>query len=73
MLAQDDKAQFVTAMQKEIDDHKKRDHWDLVLCSSMPKEMKTIMAIWLFKRKRFLDGTLNKHKARLCAHGGQQQ
>ena len=37
MLAQDDKAHFVTAMQKEIDNHKKRDHWDLVLCSSMPK------------------------------------
>jgi len=26
-----------------------------------------------FKRKRFPDGQLNKHKARLCAHGGQQQ
>ena len=35
--------------------------------------MTTIMAIWSFKRKRFPDGTLNKHKARLCAHGGQQQ
>ena len=31
------------------------------------------MAIWSFKRKRYPDGTLNKHKARLCAHGGQQQ
>ena len=30
------------------------------------------MAIWSFKRKRFPDGSLNKHKARLCAHGGQQ-
>jgi hypothetical protein len=30
------------------------------------------MAIWSFKRKRYPDGTLNKHKARLCAHGGQQ-
>ena len=30
------------------------------------------MAIWSFKRKHFPDGTLNKHKARLCAHGGQQ-
>ena len=31
------------------------------------------MAIWSFKRKRYLDGTLNRHKARLCAHGGHQQ
>ncbi len=30
------------------------------------------MAIWSFKRKHFPDGSLNKYKARLCAHGGQQ-
>jgi hypothetical protein len=34
--------------------------------------MKTIMAIWSFKCKQFPGGTLNKHKACLCAHGGQQ-
>ena len=73
MLSQDDRDQFVEAIQKEINDHTTHDHWDIVLRSLMPKEMKTIMAIWSFKRKRFLDGTLNKHKARLCAHGGQQQ
>ena len=31
------------------------------------------MMIWSFKRKRKPDGTLVKHKARLCCHGGQQQ
>ncbi len=30
------------------------------------------MVIWLFKEKQFPNGTLNKHKAHLCAHGGQQ-
>ena len=35
--------------------------------------MKTIQAIWSFKRKCFPDGTLNKQKSRLCAHGGMQQ
>ena len=39
----------------------------------MPKDMKTIMSIWSFKKNRFPGGTLNKHKARLCAHGEQQQ
>ena len=73
MLQQDDKAKFVDAMEKEIDDHSKRKHWELILRSSMPKDVKRIMAIWSFKRKRFPDGSLNKHKARLCAHGGQQQ
>ena len=31
------------------------------------------MMIWSFKRKRHPDGSLDKHKARLCCHGGQQQ
>ena len=31
------------------------------------------MMIWSFKRKRHPDGTLDKHKERLCCHGGQQQ
>ena len=30
------------------------------------------MVVWSFKRKRYPDGSLNKHKARLYAHGGQQ-
>ena len=41
--------------------------------ASMPRGAKTIRAIWSFKRKRFPDGRLNKHKARICAHGGMQQ
>jgi hypothetical protein len=41
-------------------------------CKDLPIGTKTIMAIWSFTRKRFPDGTLNKHKAQLCAHGGQQ-
>lgn len=73
MLKQDDRMEFVEAMEKEISDHTSRKHWDIILRSTMPKDMKTIMAIWSFKRKRFPDGRLNKHKARLCAHGGQQQ
>ena len=45
----------------------------MILRSDIPKDSKTINAIWYFSRKRFPDGRLNKHKARLCAHGGQQQ
>ena len=59
---------------KEINDNESRDHWEIVLCcNTIPPGMKTIQAIWSFKRKRFPDGTLNKHKVRLCAHGGMQQ
>ena len=73
MLKQDDREDFLTAMEVEIFAHEERDHWEIVPCSEMPQDMKTIMEIWSFKRRRHPDGTLNKHKARLCAHGGMQQ
>ena len=56
----------------EIDDHTTRKHWKVVH-RSMINNAKTIKAIWSFKRKRRPDGSLLKHKARLCAHGGMQQ
>ena len=52
--------------------HEQRNHWTFVERRSLPPGTKTIMGIWSFKRKRYPDGSLNKHKARLCAHGGQQ-
>ena len=73
MLQQDDWNQFAEAMTKEIGDHTKRKHWEIVPRSQMPRGIKPIMAIWSFRRKRYPDGTLNKHKSRLCAHGGQPQ
>ena len=73
MLQQDDRNQFDEAMTKEIGDHTKCKHWEIVPRSQMPRGIKPIMVIWSFKRKRYPDGTLNKHKARLCAHGGKKQ
>ena len=70
---QPDWKDFVSAMEKEIQDHEEREHWTMVERASMPRGAKTIRAIWSFKRKRFPDGRLNKHKARICAHGGMQQ
>ena len=72
-MRQPDRQEFIKAMAKEVGDHEERGHWELVLRSTLPEGVKTIKAIWSFKRKRFPDGSLNKHKARLCAHGGMQQ
>ena len=72
MLREEDNKQFFKAMEVELDDHEVQNHWTLMERNNMPPGAKTIMAIWSFKRKRFPDGSLNKHKARLCAHGGQQ-
>ena len=72
-MQQPDATQFIEAMAKEIEDHESRHHWAIVRRSTIPPGHKTIQAIWSFKRKRYPDGTLNKYKARLCAHGGMQQ
>ena len=72
-LQQPDADKFVEAMGKEVNDHESRDHWEIVRRSTIPAGVKTIQAIWSFKHKRYPNGTLNKHKARLCAHGGMQQ
>ena len=67
MLKQDDASNFIKAMEKESNDHSSRGHWDMVKRSEIPPRLKTIRAIWSFKRKHFPYGTLNKHKSRLCA------
>jgi hypothetical protein len=64
---------FIEAMQKEVEDHELRDHWEIVPHSSIPSGMKTIQAIWSFKHKQYPNISLNKHKACLCAHREMQQ
>ena len=63
---------YVKAMAKEAADHESRDHWTVIPRSQKPLDVKTILAIWAFKRKRYSDGRINKRKAMLCAHGGMQ-
>ena len=72
MKRQQDKSQFITAMQKEISDNEQRKHWKLVHRSET-KGAKTIMAIWSFRRKR--DNIIGKLKKKdiICAYGEMQQ
>ena len=73
ILKQSDKAKFIKAMIKEINIHKHRNYWELCRRMEILKDMKPIISIWAFKQKRLPSGELLKHKARLCAHRGQQQ
>jgi hypothetical protein len=72
-MTQEDAHLIVEAMQKEVADHELRNHWTIDHCSTVPKTAMPIQAIWSFKHKQHPDGTLVKHKARLCAEGGMQQ
>jgi hypothetical protein len=58
-------------MVKELSDHTSRRHWMAVKQSTIGNA-KTIKAIWSFKCKCHPDGTVSKHKPRLCAHDGIQ-
>jgi hypothetical protein len=71
-LQEPDYHEFVKAMVNKVDDHESQVHWTLTNVVIFCRLPKTIMSIWSFKRKRYPDGTLNKHKARVCAHGGMQ-
>jgi hypothetical protein len=70
-MQEEDRDDFIQAMIKEIGDHENNNHWVLVPRSAIG-DAPTVKAIWSFKRKRRPDGSLLKHKARLCAHGGMQ-
>jgi hypothetical protein len=71
-LQQSDKIEFVKEMLNEVNYPEMQKHWTLMKCCNLPPRAKTIMDIWSFKRTRYPDGTLKKHKAHLCAHGGMQ-
>ena len=71
-MQQTDKDNFIGDIVVEGAAHKECDHCTMVPWSSFLVGAKTIQSIWLFEIKRFLDGLLNKHKYRICAHGGMQ-
>ena len=73
MVKQKDAADFIHTMIKEADDNEKRNSWEVVHHWDKPPGVKNILAIWDFRRKHFTNGCINKHKARLFAHGGMQQ
>ena len=71
MLKQHDKNDFIRAMEKEINGHREGKHFDIVRKSDTIGTI--IKSTWSFKLKRDSSGSLTKHKARTCAHGGMQR
>ena len=85
MLKHPDRGRFETSMYKEVKSIFENYIWTKFTRTSMlrfcEKELKAgkditrkqLIMIWTFKRKRHPYGTLDKYKARLCVHGGQEQ
>ena len=53
MLQQEDQADYVKAMMKEGIDHEAKGHWEVVPRLEKLVNVKSIFAIWGFKRKRY--------------------
>jgi hypothetical protein len=71
-MKQDDAQQFREAMQKEVDDHVKHGHWEMIHVSDIPKGTKVLDSVWAMKRKRRIKTReIYKWKGRLNVHGGQ--
>ena len=82
MLRQPDRDQFVESMRLEVESLFAQKIWETASKTTMYEHYKKlekqgklvkrhqIMMIWSFKRKRHPDGSLQKHKVRLCCHGG---
>ena len=67
-MRQTDCPEFVKTMEKDINNNHMHGHWRVVK-QSKAGDPKTIIAIWLFKRKQLPNGTIARYKACLCAHG----
>jgi len=73
-LQQPDKEEFLKAMVKEISTHQKRKHWKVVPIKEVPENIKILDSVWAIRRKMKIGtGEISKYKARLNAHGGQQE
>jgi hypothetical protein len=49
-LQQPDYHDFIEAVVTEVDNHKTRKYWALMLRRDMPADTKTVMSIWSFKQ-----------------------
>ena len=63
-LDNSDKAEWMSAMKKEMKPLYANDVWDLVV---LPKDRKAVGSKWVFKRKIGADGMVERYKARLVA------
>ena len=68
-----DKQDFRDAMENEISGLEQQGTWNIVPRSQALSQNKKILpGTWTFKRKRYPDGRIRKHKARFCLRGDKQ-
>ncbi len=73
MLKAPDRAEFLTGQTKEITGLINAKVFTFLPKESKPAAHNLLNAIWSYRRKRRPDGSLEKHKARICADGSRMQ
>ena len=63
---------FYRAMCDEMETLEKLEPWDIIPDIEVPEGVNILDSTWVFKRKRYPDGSVRKLKARWCVRGDQQ-
>lgn len=66
------RAEFLEAMQNEIQELEEHGTWDVIPREQAPEGANILPSTWAFRVKRFPDGRFRKTKARFCARGDKQ-
>lgn len=73
-MAAPDRAEFLTAMQKEVQSHTDNENWVIMNRDDVPTGQNVLPSVWAMRRKRDIaTQKIYKWKARLNIHGGKQQ
>ena len=68
-----DRDNFIQAMQKEVQDHEDKQHWELMPWSEVPEGTIILPAVWSMKCKHHIKmNSVYKWKAHLNVHGSKQ-
>ena len=68
----DDNEQFLTSMKQEVDKLLENEIYEIVPCNTVPKTKTVLNAVWSHRRKTTPNGTVYRHRSRICANGSQQ-
>ena len=72
-MNQNDSADFVKAVVKEINGHVENKNWELIPVEDVPADEEVLPSVWAMPQKRDLaTNEITKYKARINVHGRKQ-
>ena len=72
-MAAVDKEQFKRSVDEEMGKHFDNEIKEIVKRSSVPELKSILRAVWSHRRKTTPDGTIYRHRSRICADGSTQK